>query len=240
MKGRIQTKSKKKSSNKIKSGVKIAAAKNFFSNSVSETDRNARKAKWHKENLRFGVSLVVLTALLEAALFMFLLALNSSTGVAVGKTKFIQASSAVKVSQKKMTNSVERTIKDDNLGYEITIPKEVGDWMYKTGYIKSLVDETLVDEYLQVFMPLPAKAEGNKFDSRYQNILTVMRFTEKEWTDIGKGCEKSNLYYCDMQGKELGRKDGYVYSYTNPTTCPKEISNGCSKTDQIVESFKLK
>ena len=240
MKGRTQAKSKKKPSNKIKSGVRVAAAKKFFSSTEVKIDRSAAKAQWHKDNLRFGISLVVLTALLEAALFMFLLTLNSSAGFAAGSTKVFPAPSTAKVVQKKMTNSVEQTLKDDNLGYEVTIPKEVGDWMYKTGYIKSVVDDALVDGYLQVYVPLPAKTEGNKFDSRYQNILTIMRFTEKEWNDISKGCEKSNLYYCDTQGKELGRKDGYVYSYTKPTTCPKEISYGCSKTDQIVESFKLK
>jgi hypothetical protein len=240
MKGRTQTKSKKNPSSKVKSGVKVMAAKKFFSNPSGKADCSTLKTQWHKENLRFGISLVVMTALLEAALFIFLLVLNGSAGVALGHTKVYKAPSLAKVSQKKMSSPTERTLKDDNLVYEITIPKEVGDWMYKTGYIKSLVDETLADEYMQLYIPFPLKTEGNKFEGRYENILTIMRFTEKEWTDINKGCEKSNLYYCDTKGKELGKKDGYVYSYASPASCPKEVSYGCSKTDQIVGSFKLK
>ncbi|MFA5871609.1 MAG: hypothetical protein WC858_02695 [Parcubacteria group bacterium] len=242
MKGRIQTKSKKTPNNKrkIKSGVKVAAAKKFFSSQSKKADTKELKIKWHKDNLRFGVSLIVLTALLEAALFMFLLVLNNSTDIAASKANAYQAPIQTGAVQKKIASSAEKTVKDDGLDYEVTIPKEIGDWMYKTGYVKSLVDDTLSDEYLQIYMPLPAKSGGNKFEGRYQNILTIMRFTEEEWDDIDKGCAKSDLYYCDTQGKELDRKDGYVYSYTAPADCPKEISYGCGKTDQIVGSFKLK
>jgi hypothetical protein len=242
MKRRIQTKSKKTSNDKrkISSGVKLASAKKFFSNPSGKAVNKDLKMKWHKENLRFGISLIVLTALLEAALFMFLLVLNSSTGVAQGQIKTNAMSNQIALGQKKTVSPTSRILQDENLDFEITVPKEFGDWVYKTGSIKSLIDDKLADEYLQIYVPLSANSDSNKFEGRYQNILTVMRFTEDEWDEISQGCEKSNLYYCDAKGTELGRKEQYVYSYTEPINCPKEVEFRCGKANRITESFKIK
>jgi hypothetical protein len=128
---------------------------------------------------------------------------------------------------------------DSVLGFKLTIPAGFGSWLYKIGEVKSLTDDSLSDQYFRIFVPL-AGTKSNNFDQQNREVLTIRRFSSDEWSDIEKDCQKEKKDVCDAAGKLIAQNDEWVYAYTKPNDCPKNIVTKCNLVDKIIGSFNLR
>jgi len=196
----------------------------------------AKSAARQKHDLRFGVSLVLLIGFLSFATYLFLFALIGSqraNSAAVLKKPAAGMNKAAKQSAN------ARKLSDESLGYTLAFPASFGEWMYKTGYVVSPVDETLTNQYAKVYVPLPSRSASSNFEEKYFGVFTVRKFSEKEWDALEKGCAKGNLLYCEQKGTKINEKDKAVYAYTVSEKCPQELLSKCKLVQGIVKSFKL-
>lgn len=196
----------------------------------------AGRAKNFRKNLRFDVSLVILIGMLVFSTLLFLVALNKSL---VKKTGAVLSGRLPNIQSHGMKKAGSCPLKDPSIDFELTIPDQLDDWMYKTGYVKSPVDDSLSDHYVQIFVPV-AGAVSNNFEDQNKNILTVLKFSQNEWDKLERGCQKGNEIYCEGAGKMLAEKDGSVYAYKKFESCPKSIEAKCNLAEKIIQSFKLK
>jgi len=191
------------------------------------------------ESKLFEVFLVIFIAILGISILLLsssLVSLSSWTPE-MGATVSPKISKALKnVSDKKDS----QIMKDPILDFELTVPPGIGDWFYKTGYIKSLVDDALSDQYAQIFVSLKKAVGSNNFEDQNKNILTIKKFTTGEWKKLEKGCQNDNFLYCDAAGTKIGENDDFVYAYTKAEGCPKDIEAQCRLVDKLIESFNLK
>lgn len=188
--------------------------------------------------MRFKISLVFLIAGLVFSLFLFLLtAINvQSNRAAVSPVPISPTGSGVADSN----FSGSSTLNDSGLSFSLKIPVQFGEWMYKTGYVKSPVDDALSNQYVTIYITQSAASATNNFDELTEDILTIRQFSREEWEKLEKGCEKGNQFYCETAGVEIGEKNGKVFAYTKPGNCPKNIEAKCQLVDQIIKSFTLK
>jgi hypothetical protein len=197
------------------------------------------KAGGEKSNFRFSLSLIVLMAVLEMSLFMLLLTLITAQ-TAQGDSSHSLSSAPVTNNAKKLIKPTSQKLADASLDYELTVPSQLGEWLYKTGDIKSPIDDKISDQYLQIYLPSKGKTSSRNFNEMATTILTIKKFATDEWKKIDKGCQKGDSLLCDAEGTKLDEKNGSVYTYTKISSCPAATSGNCALIDKIVDSFQLK
>jgi hypothetical protein len=203
---------------------------------VKKTKISVIPVKHHRKDMRFKVSLVILMGMLTFSAMLLLLSLNTSLAVKA-ETGTIKAVSAINSVGIKKSSS--QTLSDSALDFKITVPAELGSWLYKIGEVKSLTDDSLSDQYLRIFIPL-AGAKSNNFDQQNKDILTIRRFSADEWSAIEKSCQKEKKDVCDAAGELIVQNDEWAYAYTKPTDCPKSIVAKCALAEKIIKSFNQK
>lgn len=198
--------------------------------------------KKKEKNLRFEVSLVFLIAGLLAATLLLLISVNNHLSIRV-KSEQPSAEVVSKAQAKNKTSQVAadlNLLENVSLDFQLTIPPQLSGWIYKTGYVKSLVDDNLSDQYLQIYFPSPEKTASKNFEERYVNILTIKKYASSEWKELEKGCQNDNRILCELAGSKLIEKGDKVYSFTKSTDCPGSLKSKCNLAEKIVGSFKLK
>ena len=199
---------------------------------------NSKKTSGEK-NFRFNLSLIILMAVLEISLFMLLLTLISAQTAQGDSSQPLSSAPAVS-GAKKMIKPVSQTLSDPSLDFQLTVPAQLGEWLYKTGDIKSLVDDNLSDQYLQIFIPTGDKKNSRNFNEMTASILTIKKFTADEWKKLEKGCQNDNTLFCDSAGTKIAEKNGLVYAYNKISNCPSGMGSKCALADKIVSGFQLK
>ncbi len=197
---------------------------------ISETAAKKRK------NIRFEVSLVILIGILTFSTYLLLMSLNRSSGGGSSRAPAITNS---RISSAGVKRPADYQLKDASIDFETRVPSQIGDWFYKIGYVKSPADETLADQYVQVFVPISG-TDSNNFEDKNKNILTIRKYTKTEWDDLEKGCRKGNQFYCETAGKMIAEKNGSVYAYAISEDCPKIIETKCRLAEKIIGYFRLK
>ncbi|MDD3486982.1 MAG: hypothetical protein PHF35_01215 [Candidatus Moranbacteria bacterium] len=219
---------------------KISAKKTGGRKTAAKTSIASKKSKVK----RFDVSLVILIGMLTFSSMLFLVSLNRTLGSGKGMP---QANYYPIELNKQQAMAFQNDVLDDeNLGFTLAVPAQMGKWLYKTGHVQSLTDESLSDQYLKIYIPFPGK-NYNDMDKQYKEILTIRKMTAEEWADIQKDCEKEGQKVCDLAGKKIDlQADGakvdedYVYAYTMADDCPGNIVARCNLANEIVKSFTLK
>lgn len=203
---------------------------------IKKTKKRPVAMNHHRKDMRFKVSLVILMGMLTFSAMLLLFSLNnfSAVNAETGTSTVLPMKHLPSI--KKPSSQM---LSDSALGFTLTVPTEIGEWLYKTGEVKSLTDDSLSDQYFRMFIPL-AGAKSNNFDQQNKDILTIRKFSAGEWSDVEKSCEKGNNDICDAAGKLIAQKEEWVYAYTKPTDCPKSIVAKCNLADKIIESFNLK
>ncbi len=227
---RRKTIGKKTKSKDAKTGS-IAAARNAQGNSVRAKAR-------HYHDFRFRVSLVILIALLSMATYALVLALAGAGNFLLPGSGVSMKESAVQSVKTKPVANAQK-LDDKSLGYQLAFPQQFGEWIYKTGFVVSPTDETLTDQYAGIYVPLGNNPSATNFDAKYFNVFTIRKFSEKEWSDLEKGCKKGKTLLCEQKGIEIGNKDGSVYAYTAADNCPATLAEKCKAVENIVKSFRL-
>jgi hypothetical protein len=203
---------------------------------TKKTKNVAVSMKHHRKDMRFRVSLVILIGMLTFSAMLLLLSLNKFSAVnaetKISTTLPVEHSSGIKKSSSQMLN-------DSSFGFTLTVPSGLGEWFYKTGEVKSLMDDSLSNQYFRLFVPL-AGAKSNNFDNQNKYIFTIRRFSADEWADVEKSCQKDKGDICDAAGKLIAQNDEWIYAYTKPADCPKSIVAKCNLADKIIQSFNLK
>ncbi len=196
-------------------------------------------AKFNKKEMRFQYSLVVLMGILIFSAFLFLIVLNKSASYELKKNGYgspVSNLSSVKA-QGKATNC---TFEDPSIDFMLTMPVQLGEWIYKAGYVKSLTNDTLTNRYVKIFVPVTNASQTNNFEERNQEVVMIRRMTSDEWEKIKAGCENGNQFYCESAGEKLAENDGTVYSYVAEKECHDNVKAKCDLAERIVQSFKLK
>ncbi len=195
----------------------------------------ARKKMNHKE-MRFSISLVILIGMLTFSMMLLLFTLNQSSTARAGAKK---AASNPVVLETGIQKSKTQFLDDNRLEFKLNIPAQMGKWFYKIGQVKSPTDDTLADQYLKIFIPVPGSDSSN-FDNQYQDVLTIRKFTADEWSDIKTACKKDKQDICEAGGQVVADTNDSVYAYAKPEGYPKNIEAKCVLADKILESFQLK
>jgi hypothetical protein len=206
-----------------------------------------KKKKWvilsalkksRRSEARFRVSLVFLIAGLAFSLFLFLLTLiGTQSGRSAAKLAPVLPAGTAAADSSFSKNPL---LKDPNLDFTLKIPPQLGEWLYKIGYVKSPVDETLSNQYVNIYIPQSTNSSTNNFDDLAKSILSIRQFSQKEWVKLEKGCQKGNQFYCETAGVKVGEKDSRVFAYIKPGDCPKRIEAKCRLAGTIIKSFTLK
>ena len=191
-----------------------------------------------EKNFRFNLSLIILMAVLESALFMLLLTLINAQTTQGENRSFSYAPAAS--SAKKLIKPASQKLNNPNLDFDLTVPVQLGEWLYKTGDVKSLVDDKISDQYLQVYLPTGDKTNSRDFNEMTTAVLTIKKFTANEWKKLEKGCQKDNSLFCEAAGTKIAEKNGSVYAYNKISNCPSGMENKCGLVDKIIGSFQLK
>lgn len=205
-----------------------------------KTQKKAASTKHHhkeEKNFRFSVSLIILTAVLEISLFILLLTLvNGQTMKESGSSSFSAASA-----KSEPPVSANQDLDDADLGFKLVIPSRLGDWKYKIGYVKSLIDDTISDQYLRIYLSEEGAKKSHNFDETNKDLLTIRKFSSGEWAKLEKGCEKGDLVFCGAMGKKIDEKDGSAYAYIKGDGCLSDKPESkCNLIDKIIGSFQLK
>mgnify|MGYP001335242076 CR=1 FL=1 len=202
---------------------------------------NQAKFKLSRKEMRFSVSLVILMGMLTFSLMLFLFSLNKSVARS-SESEVSRITPVKKISEIKKAE--DQILNDTLLDFKVKVPAGLGEWFYKIGEVKSLTDESLSNQYFRIFVPL-AGAKSNNFDQQNKDILTIRKFTGDEWADITKSCSKEKKDICDAAGEMIAKSsdskgEDWVYAFTKPTDCPKNIEAKCNFADKIIKSFELK
>ncbi|OGI25955.1 MAG: hypothetical protein A3J76_00440 [Candidatus Moranbacteria bacterium RBG_13_45_13] len=194
-----------------------------------------------KDDMRFKISLLILIALLCSSVFFLLIILNRNGEASLRANSM--AASEVKFRSNMMNRALAKNssqvLENPTLGFRVKIPTQLGDWIYRVGYVKSPVDDSLANHYLKIFVPIGKKSGSKNFEENYQEILSVRKYSNDEWTKLEKGCEKGNLFYCEVMGEKISEDDGQTYTCVKTEKCRREVQSKCEFSDQIMESFQL-
>jgi len=205
---------------------------------VSKKGKTVSSAK-ARENMRFSASLVVSIAFLLTATLLLLVSLNGMSLPRITSEKKIVPTVPVKP-----LNSIKPSafaiLDDKELDFQVAIPSDWKGWVYKTGFVKSPVDDSLSDQYVRIFLPDPEKSSSKNLDDQKKIMLTIMKFTTAEWKKLSNGCEKENTFFCETMGKEIARNDESVYSYVAEKNTSSVFAGKYRQVDKVIESFKLK
>lgn len=195
-----------------------------------------------KDNFRFKVSLIFLSAALLISTILFLIAAINCTKRVVTKNQVPAAGMQAVINKAKDSMSFSKTgvVSGEDLDFEVTVPSQMGDWFFRSGFVKSPVDNELSDQYVQIYIPVSGKTDSKNIDDRYKNILTIKKFLSSEWEEIESGCQKKNLLYCEMAGTKIDEKGGHVYSFSQLENCPQNLAAKCQLAAKILETFKFK
>jgi hypothetical protein len=203
---------------------------------VKKTKVSSVGMNHHRKDMRFKVSLVILIGMLTFSAMLLLFSLNNSLKVnaetGMNTVLPMKHLSGIKKASSQILN-------DDTLDYKLTIPAGLGDWVYKTGEVKSLTDDYLSDQYFRMFIPLSGE-KSNNFDEQNKDILIIRRFSADEWSDVEKSCKKDDSDICASAGTLISENDEWAYTFTKSADCPRSIEAKCSLVDKIIESFNLK
>lgn len=204
--------------------------------------KNPAGVKLKKEELRFGISLVILIALLSVSAYLLIFALGSRQKPAVPLSVDSSASRGAVLSGNAKTKLAPGSLKldDASLDFGLKIPAQFGEWLYKIGYVKSPTDETLSNQYVKIYVPSIRTVKSNSFEDKYQEILTIRKFSDGEWQELEKGCTKGNQFYCEETGTKITDMDGSVWAYTVAKNCPRELEPKCKSVETVAKSFQLK
>jgi hypothetical protein len=197
--------------------------------------KNNRKGD---NNFRFGVSLIILTAVLEMSLYIFLLTLVNGQKMKNNDSFPLVATASTKKEQSSRAN---QELSDASLDFKLTIPSQLGDWKYRIGYVKSPIDENLSNQYLRIYLPEGKVKNSRNFEEANKDFLTIRKFDSEEWSKLEKGCEKDNLIFCEAMGEKIAEKNGLVYAYTKTDGCSSNKPDSkCNLIDKIIGSFRPK
>jgi len=215
--------------------------KSKIKKNISAQEKTESAKPKRLENKFFEFFLVIFIVILGTSILLLLTSFTSLKGWSSVNGAY-NAPGGIQMPKKASEPSKKSSeiMKDPEIDFELTIPSGVGKWFYKIGYIKSPVDDSLSDQYAQIFVSLKKTPASNNFEDQNKNILTIMKFTTDEWEDLEKGCQNDNLIYCETAGTKIAEKDGFVYSYTKMKNCPKDIEARCRLADKMIESFNLK
>jgi hypothetical protein len=193
----------------------------------------------NRKDLRFSVSLVVLMAFLSFSVLLLLFSLiNGQSARAQNKKIYLQ--NVGRVVPKKNSSVTSSILNDTNLDFQIAVPATWSGWIYKTGFVQSPADDSLSDQYLQIFLPNQRGKTSSNFDESQKKMITIIKFMQKEWQKLETGCAKENISYCEAMGKKITEKNGDVYAYIAEPECPKTFEARCREIDKMLESFRLK
>ncbi len=184
--------------------------------------------------MRFKMSLIFLMAGLIFVIFLLLFAM---IGVESDQAGSRSTAAATSVPANKAAYSINRLLDDPDLGFTLKMPAGLGQWLYRTGSVKSPVDETLSDKFVAIYVPRETNARKNNFDDLTIAVLTVREFSKKEWNALDKGCQRGNEDYCRAAGTEIDETNNVVYTYTKPEACPEDVRVRCALADEIIKSF---
>jgi len=202
---------------------------------TSAKRRNSRSEK----SLRFEISLVLLMAFLSTAVLLLLITLVGGQLVQARESKVIFAptNSPTKAQQALSGSNI---LSDDRIDFTISVPRRWKNWVYKVGSVKSPVDDSLSDQYVQFFLPSPQKSNSNNFDERQKKIFTILKYSGEEWKKLEKGCENDNFEYCARAGRKIGENEENVYSYIIERECSGAFEVRCREVEEIIKSFQPK
>lgn len=194
-----------------------------------------------KDDMRFKVSLVILIALLCSSVFLLLIMLNRDGGASsrANSTAASGVNSRNNMMNSALAKNSSQVLENSTLGFRVKIPTQLGDWIYRVGYVKSPVDDSLANQYLKIFVPISKKSGSKNFEENYQEILSVRKYSDDEWEKLEKGCEKGNLFFCEVMGEKISEDDGQTYACVKTEKCRRELQGKCEFSDQIMESFQL-
>jgi hypothetical protein len=192
-----------------------------------------------EKNFRFNLSLIILMAVLQASLFMLLLTLIS-VQTAKGQNMNFSVASAANGAKKMIKPATSQKLADPNIDFDLAIPAQLGEWLYKTGYVKSPVDDKMSDQYVRIYLPNAGKAGSRNFEDMTSAFLTIRKFTTDEWKKLDKGCQNKDSLFCEAAGTKIAEKDGSVYAYTKISSCPSGMESKCGLIEKIIGGFSLK
>lgn len=196
--------------------------------------------------LRFSVSLVLLMGMLLFSTLLLLFSLNKAN-FAKAENKFGATRPMVKMAAPNGSGS--QVLNDDALDFRLMIPAQLGGWFYKIGMVQSLTDDSLSNQYLQIFVPIGARAKSSNFNDQNQLVLTIRKFSNEEWTGINKKCsaesKEKNKDICGIAGRLVyagpdSNNVDWTYAATKPANCSKGAESKCEMADKIIQSFQMK
>jgi hypothetical protein len=192
-----------------------------------------------EKNFRFNLSLIILMAVLQASLFMLLLTLIS-VQTAQGENRSFSAAPMASSAKKMIKPAISQKLTDSNIDFNLDIPSQLGEWLYKVGYVKSPVDDKLSDQYVRIYLPNGVKANSRNFEDMTVEFLTIRKFTTDEWKKLEKGCQDRNSLFCEAAGTKIAEKNGSVYAYIKISSCPSGMESKCGLINKIIGGFSLK
>gem|GEM_PF-1046269 len=209
-------------------------------------------SKFFRKDMRFSASLVILTGMLVFSMLLLLISLNGLYGAdskAVLNGASSGSSGGETIPRAQAASSGSYTFQSGGVKFQLSIPVAWKDWAYRTGQVKSPVDDSLSDSYVKIFLPSSpsGKEAGPNLDSRYTDMATILTFSAGEWKKLDKNCQKSDSESCDAMGTKLAdaacpdeENADCVFSYKKQPDCPGPLEARCREVDGIMKSFQLK
>ncbi|HBB37229.1 MAG: hypothetical protein UX02_C0005G0013 [Candidatus Moranbacteria bacterium GW2011_GWC1_45_18] len=215
---------------KTKKSKKIVSGKKFQAT-----------GKKTEQDLRFNISLVYLIAMISISTYLLLFSLTNTGEAFMSSSGQISKNATVKVGPTSVNYSENnKFLNDPALEFNLAIPAQFGQWIYRVGSVKGLTDDTLANPFVKIYVDAKPSGKSASFDDRYKDVLTIRKYSSDEWDELEKGCGKGNLIYCEGAGTKINEKDGSVWAYTKSDDCSKETKASCDLVEKIVGSFQLK
>lgn len=204
--------------------------------------RSSRKisSKPLYEETRFRASILVLMGLLVGSTYLLAMAINWQRWPNASVSGINKYNYRLPKALAKNPAAASQILDDASLDFKLTLPNELGNWIYKTGFVIDPLDDSQSNQYLKIYLPLAEKKTASNFDSRYKDILTIIKFSTATWNKLDKGCQKGNSQYCSQEGTKILENDDFVFAYLKADDCPKEIQSKCLNIGKIISSFELR
>lgn len=196
-----------------------------------------------KQDFRFNISLIFLIAMLSVSAYLLLFSLtqNGKADLGFEKATVLESETKKVNSLKTVAMKKNQLIDDSSLDFKLEVPSRLGQWIYRIGYVKGLTDDSLVNQFLKIYIVQQSTANSTSFDNRFKDFLTIRKFSVEEWKELEKGCDKGNLFFCEGAGTKINEKDGLVWAYTKAESCSSnEMKAICANIEGIIESFQFK
>lgn len=204
-----------------------------------------------KGNMRFSVSLVILIGMLSFSVLLLLFSMTKPVGQeAATKTSAVMQRSNVSNAPKAVPPQ-PYVFQSGGEDFRLSFPTDWKGWVFRTGEVKSLIDDSLSDSYVRISLPQSVAdnvdANSPNLDSRYGDMITVFTYSADEWKAMEKKCNRGNAEVCDRIGTKLADTvcPGFagdtdcVYSFTKEPNCPASFTAQCGEVDKIMQSFKI-